>query len=225
MQRLLYKPAESVVSTTPEPNPANPPRRHSVSRMTHISLLCRGAAEGVRAGLFGSGRPLEKADGQGLPDGLGDSRFQTALSSPEPCALQTAAIVGRDFIADARLADIDFGRWRDRSLADIAASEAEGLQAWMSDPHACPHGGETIAQFYRRIAGWLDDFSPDCGRALVVTHPSVIRCLVMHVLDAPLSAFWKIDVDYGRMTELTGNGKRWALRALNLQPAGPRGDA
>lgn len=225
MQRLLYKPAESVVSTTPGPNPANLPRRPTVSRIAHITLLCRGAAQGARAGLFGSDRPLEKAQEHGLPPELGRIRFDAIIASPERSARQAAERPGQDVAVDAGLADIDFGRWTGRSLADIAASEADGLQAWMSDPHACPHGGESIARFHARIARWLDALGPHAGNTLVITHPSVIRCLVMHVLDAPLPAFWKIDVDYGGVTDITGNGLRLALRSLNRRPAGAGGEA
>ena len=49
-----------------------------------------------------------------------------------------------------------------------------------------------------------------------MTHAAVIRAAVLIVLDAPASAFWRIDVEPLSLTDLRFDGRRWALRALGL---------
>ena len=65
-----------------------------------------------------------------------------------------------------RSRECDFGAWSGRSLADVNESEPAAVRAWMLDPGAAPHGGESLAVFCdphrplarrrrpRRTGGW-----------------------------------------------------------------------
>jgi hypothetical protein len=42
----------------------------------------------------------------------------------------------------------------------------------------------------------------------------VIRAAIVHVIQAQLPSFWRIDVLPLSMTDLRTNGRRWVLRSL-----------
>jgi broad specificity phosphatase PhoE len=140
------------------------------------------------------------------------------VSAPETRTRQSAELLATEFAADSVLRDVDYGRWAGLTLAGVQATEAENLVAWVSDVEAAPHGGESIASAIDRIGGWLAGQKSAGGHTIVVTHPSVIRAAVLCILDAPKESFWKIDVQPWSLTELTSDGRRWALRSFGHAP-------
>ncbi len=89
------------------------------------------------------------------------------------------------------------------------------MRAWMLDPGAAPHGGESLSVFCTRIARWLDDRAEEEGRLAVVTHGEVIKAAVVHALSAPLLAFWRVDAAPLAFTELHAHDGRWTITRLN----------
>ncbi|MET8541223.1 histidine phosphatase family protein [Kitasatospora sp. NPDC004799] len=135
------------------------------------------------------------------------------LVSPSTRCRQTADALG---LAAAEVAPAlrgcAMGRWRGRTLDELSAEEPEAVLAWLTDPAAAPHGGESVRQLCARVARWLDEASESAGRLLVVAEPDVIRAAALHVLGAPEQAFWRLDVPPLSGTELTGRTARWNLR-------------
>ncbi len=87
----------------------------------------------------------------------------------------------------------------------------------VSKHYPSPRGAVTaLADVIARAASVLDELLPLRGHTVAVTHAAVIRAAIVHILGAPLQAFWKIDVEPLSATELTSDGKRWALRATSL---------
>jgi broad specificity phosphatase PhoE len=119
-----------------------------------------------------------------------DSRV---LSAPELRATQTASLLGVQPIVEPALRDCDFGRWKGVSLKALQREEPALLQAWLTDPESAPHGGESIADVCRRVAGWLGRIS-EPGHWAAVTHPMIVRAAMLHVLQSPLAVFHRIDV-------------------------------
>jgi broad specificity phosphatase PhoE len=142
-------------------------------------------------------------------------RASRVLVSPRQCARQTASTLGLVAEEEPALGECDYGRWRGRALEEIAAEEPDAIGRWMQDPEAAPHGGESIAQLVRRIGAWLDVGNLE-GRILAITHASIIKAAVIHVLDAPVTSFWRIDVPPLSSVNLTHDGRRWALRASSV---------
>jgi hypothetical protein len=52
------------------------------------------------------------------------------------------------------------------------------------------------------------------GHTVAVTHASVIRAAVVHVIEAELRSFWRVDVLPLAFADLRTNGRRWVLRSL-----------
>lgn len=177
-------------------------------RVTFISPAIGAALRGAR---FGDGEPLDQA-GRRSAEGAGPVRADgLVLNSPTARCRQTAEALGlAAAVPAAELAGWSMGRWRGRSLDEVAAAEPEEVGRWLADPDAAPHGGESLTALCARVAGWLTGL-PD-GQVLAVSEPELIRAAVVHALAVPAQAFWRIDVPPLTATELTGRSGRWNLR-------------
>jgi broad specificity phosphatase PhoE len=137
------------------------------------------------------------------------------LSSPAPRAQQTAAAAGISPETDPDLAECDFGSWAGRTLDEVAALHPEGLRRWLEDPHAAPHGGESLAQMAKRVEGFLARVASLQGTTAAITHGGVVKAAVVAAIGAPLCAFWRIDISPASVTELRGDDGRWAVARTN----------
>ncbi|MDU9021305.1 histidine phosphatase family protein [Pseudomonas corrugata] len=138
------------------------------------------------------------------------------LCGPELRTRQTAALFGDEFQVVQVLADCDMGRWRGLSIDALLQAEPEHLQAWLNDPHATPHGGESIDGLCRRVGDWLASLENEPGHLLAITHPFVIRAALMNVLQCPATTFNRIDIEPLSSLELRFNGM-WRLRTLGSE--------
>lgn len=145
---------------------------------------------------------------------------QRTLCSPALRARQTAAAAGLSAQTEPRLAECDFGAWAGRRLADVHAAEPEATSEWMTDPDACPHGGESLSAFSARVAAWLDEEVRRPEPVIAVTHGGVIKASVVHALQAELGAFWRVEVAPLSITELCAHDERWSVVRTNWTAAG-----
>lgn len=148
-------------------------------------------------------------------------RHDMAFTAPSERCRGTAAALGLDAAVAPELGDLDVGRWRGRSLDEVGQRAPEEVAAWLSDPAAAPHGGESLLALVERIGVWLEarkegSASPSGpareGRLLAVVEPAVARAALVHALGLPASAFWRLDVAPLTATELSGRAGRWNLR-------------
>ncbi len=137
------------------------------------------------------------------------------VSSPAARCLQTAGAAGITPALEPALRECDFGSWTGRTLAELNAAEPDAVAAWMSEPTARAHGGETQAEFVERVAHWLDVQATLEGRMLAITHGGVVKAALVHALGAPLEAFWRIDVAPLALTELHAHDGRWTVTRVN----------
>lgn len=183
-----------------------------------LTLLCHASTDAVRRAAFPADEPLDERGAAQAAAAVGSlDSFDSAWTSPALRARQTAAALGLSAQDDVALRDCDFGRWAGLRLAELQEQEPEAVAAWVADPAAAPHGGESILDVLRRAGTWLDARREERGRAIAVTHPAVIRAAVIHALGAPPSAFWRIDVEPLSVTDLRRNGDRWTLRSTGCR--------
>jgi alpha-ribazole phosphatase len=91
---------------------------------------------------------------------------------------------------DARIAEMDFGRWEGVPWAEVPKAE---LDAWALDfEGARPHGGESVAMLAARVRSALADLAPE--PTLWVTHSGVVRA-VSALTAAP--GGWNAALDFG----------------------------
>ncbi|MFI9248555.1 histidine phosphatase family protein [Streptomyces sp. NPDC053069] len=143
----------------------------------------------------------------------------SAVRSPTSRCARIAAALALRAAAEPALRDLDYGAWRGRTAADIVAADPYGYSAWLTDPDAAPHGGESIRRLCHRTALWLTGLPPDTGHALAVVEPAVWRALLVHALAAPARAFWQLRISPLHDVCLTRRGDVWSIRPATIFPA------
>jgi broad specificity phosphatase PhoE len=178
-----------------------------------IDWICHAATAAMRQARFPLDEPIEAA-GRALA-----ARLATELrpagriwAAPERRAIETAAALGLTAEPEAALRDCDYGCWAGRSLTDLASELPDDFTSWLTDPDSAPHGGESLADLVRRVAGWLDTEASHSGSVIAVTHAPVIKAAILYALRAPPASFWLIDVEPLAQVTMTWDGRRWALR-------------
>jgi broad specificity phosphatase PhoE len=176
-----------------------------------LVLICHAPTAATRSAAFPTDEPLDAA-GLAAARAASAPRAATALTGPALRCVQTAAALGLAARVEPALRDADPGAWAGRGLDDVAATEPEAVAAWLRDPAAAPPGGESWVDVRRRAARWLAGVGS--GVTVAVTHAAVIRALVVHVLDAPSAACWRVDAAPLTRTVLAGGPDRWTVRTL-----------
>jgi broad specificity phosphatase PhoE len=161
--------------------------------------------------------PLGRAQAVRLRGRLRGLRFDAVARSDARRCAETLELIlpGRIGDADLRLRELDFGLWDGRTYAECALLDGPLLTSWIADPSAAtPPGGETFADFCRRVDGWLDDL-PRSGRALVVAHAGSIRRIVARALGLEWRQVAAMKLDASGITRLDLHIGGASLTCLN----------
>lgn len=174
---------------------------------TCIDLLRHGE---TRAGSVYLGRtdaPLSEHGFRQMAEALQNApRYHAVLSSP----LARCAVFAQDYAQrhglplhfDARFQEIDFGAWDGRSAAEIAVADAGALENFWRDPVVfTPPQAEPLLSFQARVlAAWqeLPARYPD-QRVLLVTHGGVMRIILCHLQQRPLTELLSLAVPHAAL--------------------------
>ncbi|WP_028933883.1 histidine phosphatase family protein [Pseudonocardia spinosispora] len=177
-----------------------------------IFLLCHAATSATRSAAFAGDESLEPREIVRTGAVAGSlPRFDQAFRAPSTRCRQTADALGLDASAHDALAGCDFGAWTGRTLDDVLTTTPDALTAWLSDPSATPHDGESLTALIQRVGGWLDTRG-DARAILTIADPTVIRAALVHAVDAHPRAIWRFDVTPLSLITLVGNAGRWSVR-------------
>jgi broad specificity phosphatase PhoE len=180
-----------------------------------LDLLAHGASAATRGARFPDDDSLEASAIGALEALRGRLRpYAQVLTAPARAARETAVALGFDAEVEMALSDCDYGRWRGRASKDVAEREPDEFAAWLSDPAAAPHGGESPAVLIERVGAWLTQALARESATLAVTHASVVRAAIVNVLGASSSSFARIDVAPLSLARLSGHAGRWNIVAL-----------
>jgi broad specificity phosphatase PhoE len=180
-----------------------------------LDLLAHGASAATRGAWFPDDDSLEGTAVGALEALRGRLRpYAHVLTSPARAARETAAALGFHAEVEMALRDCDYGRWRGLASKAVAEREPGEFAAWLGDPAAAPHGGESLAALVERVSDWLTQALARESATLAVTHASVVRAAIVNALGADSSAFARIDVAPLSLAKLSGHGQRWNLVAL-----------
>ncbi|MGW8698653.1 histidine phosphatase family protein [Streptomyces eurythermus] len=145
--------------------------------------------------------------------------YARALRAPSARCARIAGALAVEATPEETLRDLDYGAWGGRPLRDIAAEDPHGLSAWLTDPEAAPHGGESVAGLCDRTAAWLTALPGGPG-LLAITEAAVIRAALVHALAVPARAFWQLRVPPLSTVTLTLRDGHWTARLT--PPSAPR---
>lgn len=147
------------------------------------------------------------------------------LTSPMRRTSETAAVIGEALGLDPVPAEgwreCSFGDWDGHTFAEVQAKWPDQLNAWLGSTAVAPPGGDSIEQCARRVRAARDSvLSSYPGKTVVVvTHVTPVKLLVRAVLEAPMSAIFRMEMRPGTVTELQWYADGLAsLRAFNLEP-------
>ena len=172
---------------------------------TKIILTRHGHVEGIAPQRF-RGRedmPLSKlgyAQATALAERIAATwRPSVVYTSPLARCVATGAAIaaacGVTSKALETLNDIDYGDWQWKTHEEVEAAFPELYERWHKTPQLCRFpNGESLQDLVARAGDVLRYVLREYReQALVlVAHDSVNRALFMHVLEQPLSAYWRI---------------------------------
>jgi broad specificity phosphatase PhoE len=180
-----------------------------------LTLISHAPTSAVRRAAFPCDESIEEAARKRIADMNWDpGRSRRVCCGPEKRTQETATALGlSDAIVDSALRDCDYALWAGRDLSELQLEHPDEVALWLSVADAAPHGGESIDSLIYRVTGWLAEKSKESGHTIAITHPPVIRAAIVSILEAPVQAFWRVDVSPLTATDIRFNGRSWSLRS------------
>jgi broad specificity phosphatase PhoE len=145
-------------------------------------------------------------------------------TSPLQRAHETAEIIARAAgltpTVDERLIEVNYGAWEGKTFTEITQQDAETYRLWDADPAAvAPPGGESGSQALARVAPFLDELAmrhAERGRIVVVSHKTVCRLVVCHILGLSPSEYRRrLTLDNAAVNIIRRDEEGWRLALLN----------
>ncbi|ARP69364.1 histidine phosphatase family protein [Streptomyces pluripotens] len=179
-----------------------------------VTFVSAARSSPLLAERFEDNRPLDQAGWDEVRRVAGDllplAAAELRYCSPTPRSRATGDALGYAPLVQPALRDCDMGRWRGLTLGEAMAREPDAVDAWLADPRAMPHGGESLLAFISRVGSWLETRPVgDGGRIVAVAEPAVIRAALVYALKAPPASYWNIDVRPLSSTTVSGCSGRW----------------
>ncbi len=103
---------------------------------------------------------------------------------------------------DDRLKELHFGDWEMQAWDDIPR---DYFDEWAQNyAHMAPPNGETFGELQTRGVTFINEILHHYlhQHVVAVTHGGMIRAMVAHVLNMQLKGLFRINVDYGSVTQL-----------------------
>ncbi len=110
---------------------------------------------------------------------------------------------GLSLVVEPTLAEMHFGDWEGKKIQWVLDNFPDEMASWSESPDQFePPNGESVVALFTRVQSIFDVLVErfQSKRILIVTHGGVIRVLLAHLLDMPLSSVNRFDVPYASMT-------------------------
>jgi broad specificity phosphatase PhoE len=181
---------------------------------SRLRVVAHGPTAAASELVFDDRGPLLRADAVGVVS----EQVGSWWSGPEPACRQTLGALGGTGDLLPALAGPDLGTWTGRPLADVAAANPAGLHAWLTDPDARPHGGETLAELVGRLGAVLAGHAWPAGTSGLVLTPLAARAITVAAVGGPAALVLALDVAAAGQLLLSRSGPRWRLQELLRRP-------
>jgi probable phosphoglycerate mutase len=150
--------------------------------------------------------------------------FSSIWSSDLRRATETAAVVFADCNVVVRsgegLREIHLGEWDGLPRRRVRECHPDLWHARGLDLAGFrPPGGESFSDLQERVLRFVQPIAAEAtGPVCLVTHAGVIRVLMCHGLQMPLSNLFRIRLDYASLSVVAYEPNRFEVCALNLKP-------
>jgi broad specificity phosphatase PhoE len=183
------------------------PGKKIMSNCTRIDLLRHGETSAGSVYLGRTDALLSEHGYRQMTGALADApHYHAVLSSP----LLRCAVFAQDYAErhdlplhqDTRFQEIDFGEWDGRSAAEIAVTDPSALENFWRDPVAfTPPQAEPLLSFQARVlSAWRELPARYPGQhVLLVTHGGVMRIILCHLQQRPLSELLNLPVPHAAL--------------------------
>lgn len=134
---------------------------------------------------------------------LAGHSFSAVVTSPLGRAKETAEKIAErsfcgTFIVDEGFTEINHGEWEGCLADEVAAKYGDLLKSWHSAPESVTMPGkfgESLKNVYDRVTKACDKITEKyTGDVLLASHDAVIKVLLCHWLNAPLSSFGRFQI-------------------------------
>lgn len=178
--------------------------------MIVLGLLRHGEVEGGDCFRGHQDDPLSPTGFDQMWTSVNDAQsWDRVISSPlKRCAEFADQISQQQAIPlefDNDLMEMYFGEWEGRTAAELMQACPEQLSQFWQDPDQHPPpGGERLSIFEARVLRARDSILSQTGqqRILIVTHGGVIRVLLCHDQQRPMTELLDIEVKHGGLYTL-----------------------
>ncbi len=196
--------------------------------MTKLILVRHGHVEGIKPERLRGRRDLPlTAQGHAEAEAVARRTAQSwrpshVYTSPLARCVATGAEIARacgvPATALATLNDIHYGAWEFVSYEDLQRAEPALFAAWFAAPQLVRFpDGESLQDVAARAADFLRFVlarHPD-ETVVAVGHDSVNRILLLHLLDMPLSCYWRLAQEPCCINEIDIARDRILVRRIN----------
>ena len=136
-------------------------------------------------------------------------------SSPLQRCYKLASQLVAEPALDDRLKEMSFGEWELKSWSEVPQ---DALGWWMERfVDQRPPGGESFQDLQDRVLDfWKELVAGVGGKPLILaTHGGVIRVIVCHLLQVPLTNAFNFHLDYGSVTKVASHSTKLRLEYIN----------
>lgn len=197
--------------------------------MTTLILVRHGEVEGIDPPTF-RGRVVLPLTAKGakqatLAQEVIHARWATVdaiYCSPLTRCVRTADIINEAFqlntVPHQGLTDIDYGAWTNLSADEVWKRWPRELGRWKNQPHSFTvPGGESLQEVAARVVATLCTIIDAHlrGTVVIVTHDSILRVLLCHVMGLPLSSYWLFDPAPCGISVVAHIENRFTIHSIN----------
>ena len=148
-------------------------------------------------------------------------RIDRVVRSSLTRTAETAATAGFGDLptrVDDRWAEIEFGEYDNRRIAEVVAHLGE---AWAANVEFTPPGGESMASLHRRVARALEELREahvPGENTLVVSHATPIKSAVVWAMGGPADMILRLRISLASITLVEHGPAGPLLSEFNLRP-------
>jgi alpha-ribazole phosphatase len=184
-----------------------------------------------------NGRICGHVDVELNPEGIEQAEFlaewfsgfkiDSIFSSPLIRAVHTADIIAKaikkpTYYKHSGLIEKKEGQWDGKTYWQIRDEDPKLWEKWSKDPiEFTPPDGESVKNFVARVGRALEDIRKNYetgNKIILTTHAGVIRAILIHALDIPVSNFFRIEVPVGSVSRIDWSDSFATLKFWGLYP-------